>query len=65
VAYIDGLPAPIFLSRRDVTKNVPNFQGLFVDQLARRPDLAKLRYIDLRWDDQVAVGEPEESGPAR
>lgn len=65
VAYIDGLPAPIFLSRRDVTKNVPNFQGLYVDQLAKRPDLTKLRYIDLRWDDQVAVGEPEDSASTR
>ena len=60
VAYIEGLPAPIYLSRQDVTKNVPNFQGLFVDRLAQRPDLDRLRYIDLRWDDEVAVGEPED-----
>lgn len=59
VAYIEGLPAPIYLSRQDVTKNVPNFQGLFIDRLSQRPDLALLRYIDLRWDDEVAVGEPE------
>jgi hypothetical protein len=61
VAYIEGLPAPIYLSRQDVTKNVPNFQGLFLDRLSQRPDLARLRYIDLRWDDEVAVGEPEEA----
>ena len=60
IAYIEGLSAPILLSRQDVTKNVPNFQGLFVDRLSQRPDLARLRYIDLRWDDEVAVGEPEE-----
>ncbi|HCZ32740.1 MAG TPA: hypothetical protein DHV93_04340 [Holophagaceae bacterium] len=60
VAYIEGLPAPIYLSRQDVTKNVPNFQGLFVDRLSQRPDLARLRYIDLRWDEEVAVGEPED-----
>jgi POTRA domain, FtsQ-type len=60
VAYIEGFPAPIYLSRQDVTKNVPNFQGLFVDRLSQRPDLARLRYVDLRWDDEVAVGEPEE-----
>ncbi len=60
VAYIEGLPAPIYLSRQDVTKNVPNFQGLFVDRLSQRPDLTRLRYIDLRWDDEVAVGEPDE-----
>jgi len=61
VAYIEGLPAPIYLSRQDVTKNVPNFQGIFVDRLAQRPDLTQLRYIDLRWDEEVAVGEPEEA----
>jgi hypothetical protein len=61
IAYIEGLPAPIYLSKQDVTKNVPNFQGLFVDRLAQRPDLARLRYIDLRWDDEVAVGEPDEA----
>ena len=61
VAYIEGLAAPIYLSRQDVTKNVPNFQGLFVDRLSQRPDLARLRYVDLRWDDEVAVGEPEEA----
>ena len=61
VVYIEGLPAPIYLSRTDVTKNVPNFQGLFVDRLAQRPDLDRLRYIDLRWDDEVAVGEPEDA----
>ncbi|MBK8574065.1 MAG: hypothetical protein IPN91_15910 [Holophagaceae bacterium] len=66
MAYIEGLPAPIYLSRKDVTKNVPNFQGLFVDRLSQRPDLAQLRYIDLRWDDEVAVGEPEvEPAPAK
>ena len=60
VAYIDGLPAPILLSRNDVTKNVPNFQGLYLDRLSQRPDLDRLRYIDLRWDDEVAVGEPQD-----
>jgi cell division septal protein FtsQ len=61
IVYIEGLSAPIYLSRQDVTKNVPNFQGLFVDHLSQRPDLARLRYIDLRWDDEVAVGEPEDA----
>ena len=66
VVYIEGLSAPIYLSRQDVTKNVPNFQGLFVDRLSQRPDLARLRYIDLRWDDEVAVGEPEDApAPAK
>ena len=60
VAYIEGMLAPIYLSRKDVTKNVPNFQGIFVDRLSQRPDLSRLRYIDLRWDDEVAVGEPED-----
>jgi cell division septal protein FtsQ len=66
VVFIEGLPAPIYLSRQDVTKNVPNFQGLFVDRLSQRLDLARLRYIDLRWDDEVAVGEPEDAqAPAK
>lgn len=63
VAYIEGLSAPIYLSRKDVTKNVPNFQGLFVDRLSQRPDVGRLRYIDLRWDDEVAVGEPQDAPP--
>jgi hypothetical protein len=65
VAFLEGLDAPIFLSRLEPTKNIPNFQMLYLNELSRRPDLASLRYIDLRWDDEIAVGEPQESQPPR
>jgi cell division septal protein FtsQ len=61
VAFLEGLPAPIYLSRHDAAKNIPNFQGLFLDKYAKSPEMARIRYFDLRWDDEVAVGEPEES----
>jgi hypothetical protein len=61
VAYLEGLSAPLFLSRLDAAKNIPNFQGLFLDKYAKSPDLDKIRYFDLRWDDEIAVGEPIES----
>ena len=63
VAYIEGLSAPLYLSKIDIQKNIPNFQGLFLDQLAKSPNLSKLRYIDLRWDDEIAVGEPQDTAP--
>lgn len=63
VAFIEGLHAPVYLSKTDIQKNIPNFQGLFLDQLAKSPNLSKLRYVDLRWDDEIAVGEPQETAP--
>ena len=63
VAFIEGLSAPLYLSKTEVQKNIPNFQGLFLDQLAKNPNLSKLRYIDLRWDDEIAVGEPQDKAP--
>jgi len=65
VAYMEGLEAPIYLSRQDATKNIPNFQMLFLNELSKRPDLAQLRYVDLRWDDEIAVGEPLSTQPPR
>ena len=65
VAFLEGLEAPIYLSRQDATKNIPNFQMLFLSELSKRPDLAQLRYVDLRWDDEIAVGEPLTSQPPR
>lgn len=65
VAYVEGLEAPLFLSRHDAAKNIPNFQGLFLDKYAKSPDLAKIRYFDLRWDEEVAVGEATESMPPK
>jgi len=65
VAYLEGMDAPIYLSRLEPTKNIPNFQMLFLNELSKRPDVAALRYIDLRWDDEIAVGEPLDSQPPR
>jgi cell division septal protein FtsQ len=65
VAFLEGLDAPIYLSRMEPTKNIPNFQMLFLDELSKRTDLATLRYIDLRWDDEIAVGEPQETMPPK
>ena len=65
-AYIEGFPAPIYLDRHNPANNIPNFQALFVDELLKRPDFAKIPYVDLRWgdDDYVAVG-PTGTGPAK
>jgi hypothetical protein len=65
VAFLEGMDAPIYLSRVEPTKNIPNFQMLYLDELSKRPDLATLRYIDLRWDDEIAVGEPQETMPPK
>jgi cell division septal protein FtsQ len=58
VVFLEGLEAPIYLSKQDVTKNIPNFQMLFLNELSKRSDVAQLRYIDLRWEEEIAVGEP-------
>ncbi len=65
VAFLEGLEAPIYLSRQDATKNIPNFQMLFLNELSKRPDIAQLRYVDLRWDEEIAVGEPLATQPPR
>jgi hypothetical protein len=65
VAFLEGLDAPIYLSRLDATKNIPNFQMLFLNELSKRPDLAALRYVDLRWEDEIAVGEPTTGQPPK
>jgi len=65
VAFLEGMDAPIYLSRLEPTKNIPNFQMLYLNELSKRPDVAALRYIDLRWDDEIAVGEPQETQPPK
>ena len=62
---IRTLEAPIYLSRDDATKNIPNFQMLFLNELSKRSDIARLRYVDLRWDEEIAVGEPLATQPPR
>lgn len=61
IAYLEGFSAPLYLSRQDVTKNIANFQSLLLDHLLLSPNLDQLRYVDLRWDDQIAVGGPGEN----
>ena len=62
--FMEGLQAPIFLARDEPTKNIPNFQALFLQLFAKKPDLSDVRYFDLRWDDQIPVGElPERAAP--
>ncbi|HWQ10607.1 MAG TPA: FtsQ-type POTRA domain-containing protein [Holophaga sp.] len=63
VAYLEGLGAPLYLSRLDATLNIPNFQMLFLNELSRRPDVDRIRYFDLRWENEVAVGEPQTDTP--
>ncbi len=65
-AFIEGFQAPIYLDRHKPNNNIPNFQAIFVDELIKRPDFAKIPYVDLRWgdDDYVAVG-PTDNGPAK
>jgi len=63
VAFLEDMPAPIYLSRLDPTKNIPNFQMLYLNVLSKREDLDRLRYVDLRWDDEIPVGEPQEEAP--
>jgi hypothetical protein len=65
VVFLEGVPAPILLSKYDATKNIPNFQMLFLNEISKRPDLAQIRYFDLRWDDEVALGEPKETEPPK
>ena len=65
VAFMEGLDAPIYLAKDDATKNIPNFQMLYLNELSKRSDLARLRYVDLRWDEEIAVGEPLATQPPR
>lgn len=65
VVYLEGLAAPIYLSKHDPVKNIPNFQGLFLDRYANKPEVQQVRYFDLRWDDEVAVGEAAPEAPPK
>lgn len=65
VAFLEDFEAPIYLSRKDVTKNIPNFQMLFLNELSKRSDVAQLRYVDLRWEEEIAVGEPLDLQPIK
>lgn len=61
VAYLEGLPAPIYLSRQEPTKNIPDFQAIFLERYATADTATKVRYFDLRWDGNVVAADLEES----
>ncbi|MBI4913604.1 MAG: FtsQ-type POTRA domain-containing protein [Acidobacteria bacterium] len=70
VAYIEGLGAPIYLSAQDPTRNVPNFQALYLSRFAGEPKGQAPRYFDLRWSVEggyVAVGNlaPDQAPASR
>lgn len=59
IAFLEGLQAPIYLSKTDPTKNIPDFQAVYLERYAKTPDLARVRYFDLRWDGDVVAGDLE------
>ena len=62
--FMEGLSAPIYISKNEPAKNIPSFQALFLQLYANKPDLSDVRYFDLRWDNQISVGElPEHAMP--
>lgn len=63
VAFLENVAAPIYLNRQDPAQNIPNFQALFLEHYAGKPELAQVRYFDLRWGSDVVVGnrEPDEA----
>lgn len=65
IVFLEGLPAPIYLSRQDPVKNIPDFQATFLERYANNPDLTRVRYFDLRWDGDVVVNDQEIALPAK
>ncbi|MDP2874760.1 MAG: hypothetical protein Q8O00_01165, partial [Holophaga sp.] len=65
MVFLEGLPAPIFLSKQDPAKNIPDFQAIFLERYAKSPDLAQVRYFDLRWDGDVVAGDLESALPPK
>ncbi len=59
VAFLEGLQAPIYLSKHDPAKNIPDFQAIYLERYAKTPELARVRYFDLRWDGDVVAGDLE------
>jgi hypothetical protein len=65
IVFMEGLQAPILLSKNDPAKNIPNFQAIFM-QIVNNPDLSDVRYFNLRFDTGVIVGYadlPESAAP--
>jgi len=65
VAFLEGLQAPIYLSKKDPAKNIPDFQAIYLERYAKTPDLTRVRYFDLRWDGDVVAGDLETELPPK
>jgi len=65
IAFLEGLQAPIYLSKKDPAKNIPDFQAIYLERYAKNPDLARVRYFDLRWDGDVVAGDLETALPPK
>jgi hypothetical protein len=65
VAFLEGLPAPIYLSRQDPAKNIPDFQAIYLERYAKNPDISRVRYFDLRWDGDVVAADLETALPPK
>ena len=65
VAFLEGLPAPIYLSKMNPAKNIPDFQAIYLERYAKTPELARVRYFDLRWDGDVVAGDLETALPPK
>jgi hypothetical protein len=55
MVFMEGLQVPIYLSKDEPAKNIPNFQAVFLQLYAKAPDLSNVQYFDLRWDGQMPV----------
>lgn len=65
VVYLEGLPAPIYLSKQDPAKNIPDFQAIYLERYAKTPAAAQVRYFDLRWDGDVVAGDLAQEIPPK
>jgi len=62
--FMEGLQVPIYLAKEKPDKNIPSFQAIFLELFANKSELKDVRYFDLRWDNQIPVGQlPENAAP--
>lgn len=59
VVFLEGLNAPIYLSKNEPTKNIPDFQAIYLERYAKSEAASKVRYFDLRWDGDVVAADLE------
>jgi cell division septal protein FtsQ len=55
--FMEGLHAPIYLPMDEPAKNIPSFQALFLQIFAGKPEIKNVQYFDLRWDNNIKVGQ--------